>query len=531
MKKITGLGIAMLMAMAFIAHPQQAEAATPKAFRTTGTVAVTAPAQAKYIAEGATYNYGVTDDAVIVLSKTASDTQIARVPLTGGGNDIIVSGQYLYVAMPGSGFAVFSLTNPALPAFVTSTGAYGAGWSIEVSGSYLIETHAIDGRLVIYNITDPAHPIVTGNLNLGMQIYGLDVSGNYAYVAAGAAGLKIVNIAAPATPVLTGTYDTPGFTYDVDVVGSFAYLADLGVRVVNVADPANPASVGFISSKQGYRIQVINPELAEPFESRYVAMAMAENGVGIFDINEWNRPALRGVYEVTHSAYGMMVDETTMIVGAGNAGFKYIDLRRVVHKVIFNMNVVRSRLFILRPNNFIRIVAPFKLGERVVAWKITLCSTATTCNYYLAGRFDPKKPVILKLYDANGKQLSTVQPFTGPTAGANIRFFHRLGDDRVFFAIAPRGGRSLAKIYEVTSTGIKFIQQLTTASVGKHGDTIVAFVQLNAKGDLVLVTRVRGSSATPKFWRYNTFLKRFVEDRTSNLPGKITIIGSQIIAK
>ena len=66
--------------------------------------------------------------------------------------------------------------------------------------------------------------------------------GTHAYVAAGAAGLQIYDIGDPASPVLLGTCDTRGVARDVSVAGSYAYVADgaAGLEVVDVSDPAAP---------------------------------------------------------------------------------------------------------------------------------------------------------------------------------------------------------------------------------------------------------------------------------------------------
>lgn len=66
--------------------------------------------------------------------------------------------------------------------------------------------------------------------------------GDHAYVAAGAAGLQIYDIGDPASPVLLGTCDTRGVASDVSVAGDYAYVADgaAGLEIVNVSDPAAP---------------------------------------------------------------------------------------------------------------------------------------------------------------------------------------------------------------------------------------------------------------------------------------------------
>jgi hypothetical protein len=92
---------------------------------------------------------------------------------------------------------------------------------------------------------------------IGGEIDGVAVSGNYAYLAASANGLRIFNVANPATPIEVGSYDTPGDAQGITVVGNYAYLADggSGLRIINIANPAAPAETGFYNTP-GYAWEV-----------------------------------------------------------------------------------------------------------------------------------------------------------------------------------------------------------------------------------------------------------------------------------
>jgi hypothetical protein len=55
---------------------------------------------------------------------------------------------------------------------------------------------------------------------------GVAVSGNFAYVANGYAGLNVIDVSDPANPQWVGGYFTTGFAYSVVVSGDLAYVAD-----------------------------------------------------------------------------------------------------------------------------------------------------------------------------------------------------------------------------------------------------------------------------------------------------------------
>jgi LVIVD repeat len=57
---------------------------------------------------------------------------------------------------------------------------------------------------------------------------GVDVNGNYAYVAAGSAGLQVVNISNRPNPAIVGSLSLAGNSNDVRLPGNFAYVAGGG---------------------------------------------------------------------------------------------------------------------------------------------------------------------------------------------------------------------------------------------------------------------------------------------------------------
>jgi hypothetical protein len=58
------------------------------------------------------------------------------------------------------------------------------------------------------------------------------VDGNYVYVAASDAGLRVVSVADPAHPAQVGYYDMPGQAWDVSVNGSLAYVTNDSLGLV-----------------------------------------------------------------------------------------------------------------------------------------------------------------------------------------------------------------------------------------------------------------------------------------------------------
>ncbi len=75
--------------------------------------------------------------------------------------------------------------------------------------------------------------------------YNVFVSGNYAYVADGRAGLSVIDISNPFSTQEVGYYDTPGPAKDVFVSGNYVYVANgkAGLRIIDISHPSSPQKV------------------------------------------------------------------------------------------------------------------------------------------------------------------------------------------------------------------------------------------------------------------------------------------------
>jgi hypothetical protein len=72
--------------------------------------------------------------------------------------------------------------------------------------------------------------------------YGLDLSGNYAYIAGSASGLHIVDVHDPTNPVRTSGYKFPSAVWSVHVVSNFVYVAtdSSGLQILDITDRQIP---------------------------------------------------------------------------------------------------------------------------------------------------------------------------------------------------------------------------------------------------------------------------------------------------
>jgi uncharacterized secreted protein with C-terminal beta-propeller domain len=125
--------------------------------------------------------------------------------------------------------------------------------------------------LQVINVSNPANPQRVGGYDTSGLAQGVAMSGNFAYVADGDAGLQIIDVNDPANPQRVGGYDTSGSAYGVAVSGNYAYVADgaSGLQVIDVSNPASPQRVGEIrfslpASLRGWQQSVRRRGLRRP---------------------------------------------------------------------------------------------------------------------------------------------------------------------------------------------------------------------------------------------------------------------------
>jgi hypothetical protein len=192
-----------------------------------------------------------------------------------GAYGVAVSGNYAYVAYQGllgppqpqtpdtssGGFTVIDISKPLSPSSIVANIDNGPvvgghnyfyhATSVAISGHYAYVTAALDDRVTVVDISNPASPsIVTSLRDATRMPFPVDVavSGNYAYVASQSAPLNtqlaVLNISNPARPSVVGSLSNPMLAgaYRIRVHNNFAYIAASGASAIGAVDVSNPSS-------------------------------------------------------------------------------------------------------------------------------------------------------------------------------------------------------------------------------------------------------------------------------------------------
>ena len=133
--------------------------------------------------------------------------------------------------------------SPTAVSFVTIPGFAN---SVDVSGNFAFVAAGASGLQVVNVSPDRTQPSVVSSLAITGNANDVALAGNIAYVAMGTSGLAAVDVTNPLTPKLLGTVSTGGNALDVAPRGTTVYVAN-GNSLVLV-DVTSPSAMTVIKS-------------------------------------------------------------------------------------------------------------------------------------------------------------------------------------------------------------------------------------------------------------------------------------------
>lgn len=212
-------------------------------------------------------NFGSPDGNVF-----AGNTGTCTITVTNSGFTATATGSV-------TGFTPTSLSFISIPGFANG---------VAVNGNYAYVAAGSAGLQVV-DVTNRSNPQIVASLSLPGNENDVRLLANFAYIAAGSSGLHVVDITNPLAPVLRGTFSTSGTALDVAVRGNTAYVANgTNLVLVDVTNPAAMMRIGSLSLSG--TIQGVDVDA----QRHLAVVAAGTNGVYVIDILNPAAPVLRG---------------------------------------------------------------------------------------------------------------------------------------------------------------------------------------------------------------------------------------------
>ncbi len=268
----------------------------------------------------------------------ASDQRNIRLLSQIGGtlNDVVIQGDYVYLAI-GPRVVVLDVSDPAHPAVVGRTDALRGNVSaIAIQNSYAYVTAG--NALYIFSITVltcPLRVILTqsGVFEFvaydGPAFHAMDVAveGDHAYVIfargtifEGESYLKVIDISTPDAPTEVGELYRRHLAQAVAAAGDYVYVAFWGaLTAIDVSNPEFPSEVGSCSEVDSGQDLVVVGNYA------YVAN-WAVDEFRIVNVGDPANPQQVGSYHTRGTAYGLAVAYPYAYVTDTEGGLRILDI-------------------------------------------------------------------------------------------------------------------------------------------------------------------------------------------------------------
>jgi len=149
------------------------------------------------------------------------------------------------IEVGGFGAAATGTVNTFSPTALGFVPIPGFANSVDVSGDTAYVAAGAAGLQVV-DVSDRAAPRIVTSVGTDGNANDVKIAGPSAFVAIGTGGLAIFDLSDPRMPTYAGGVDTPGTALDVAVLGDLVAIADAsaGVQLVDVTNPAQPVIVG-----------------------------------------------------------------------------------------------------------------------------------------------------------------------------------------------------------------------------------------------------------------------------------------------
>lgn len=229
-------------------------------------------------------------------------------------------GNYLYVGMHDA-LVALNVVDPSRPMMVgwLELDSHCMGVAYPGSGNYIYVSAYQAGFLKV-SISNPAAPsVVSTYAPVGVSFYAVTLSGTKAYITAGANGLYVVDTS---TMTLSTTHSTPSTAYGVDVLGNYAYVAATNTVQIFDITTIPPTFKGSVATTAATAVKVVTVGANTRV---YVADNTSASDLRILDVTTPTAPTQLGTFNAPGSGALDVAAAGTTVYLAGNGYLVVVD--------------------------------------------------------------------------------------------------------------------------------------------------------------------------------------------------------------
>ena len=244
-----------------------------------------------------------------------------RLPLPGEATDLVLVGDYAYVAAGPAGLLTVDIHNPDAPGLAGQLSLDGDAMALSVTSHYLLVA-AAEGGLYLLDISSPDQPVLLDHVQNEFAMLDVAVAGAHVYVA-NQHGVEIFWLTDPGELHHNYTVPTLGLAVGVAVADGWLYVADWqGVQMVDVHSLSH-ILMGKYLSLPG-QVQAVTVQADQLY------VALGEAGVALLDTQGLT---VRGYYDSAGSAGAILPSGAEMYVADQQGGLLQLQQSDFQHRL------------------------------------------------------------------------------------------------------------------------------------------------------------------------------------------------------
>lgn len=247
---------------------------------------------------------------------------VGSYPASGDTRRIVIDGDFAYVA-DNCCVHILDISDPANPTVAAGTSSlFGEATDLVLAGNFLYVAYGTDG-LKVYDVSTHNLFAVGTWLIPTVLARSVAVSGNHAYVgiAGTQSGLRVINISDPTNPLLVGSVTGSSATSAITVDGNLSF--SVGGNSLLVVDISNPSSPSFVS---GFAVGGVASDVAVSGDLLYVAAGGITQNLKVLDISNPAAPTQVGSYATGDVARGVTMFGNFAFVTNGSGSIMLLDI-------------------------------------------------------------------------------------------------------------------------------------------------------------------------------------------------------------
>ena len=240
--------------------------------------------------------------------------------INGAAEDLALFGSHAYVIQSGN-IRVFDISNPAAPIVGNQLDTPGQAQRLVVADGRLLVADGIGG-VHIYDLGNPTSPALLGTYaTVPDEARIVRVDGHHAFVAAN--GLHVVDLSNPTAPSRSGYYKPSGLISGMDLAGHLLYLSGSfnGIWTINVSNPATPTEIGHFE-------KFLDAPVAATEQGIFVYDSRFDQTLLWLDMTNPITPTIRATYPT--QVRDMVIADGTLYVAADWGGLLTFPLPKAV---------------------------------------------------------------------------------------------------------------------------------------------------------------------------------------------------------